>query len=99
MVKTTPYKLKKARKKWPKEYYFKSEIESLSKNYLYGKSYNIPSNTHNVLKRHYGNTYMDNYITHTHLVELYKLHTASFKDICMHLFIKFLKLIKKNKVI
>jgi hypothetical protein len=89
---------KKARKKWPKEYYLKSEIESLSKNYLYDKLYNIPSNTHNVLKRHYGNTYRNSYITHIHAVYCHNLHYISFRDACIQLLIYFLNLIKMNKV-
>jgi len=94
------YVSKKARKIWPKEYYYINELENLKKSKILENSYNICSNTFNVLNRFYGNKWKTTYITHLHAIDIntFKLSTLTLENI-MNIYLVFiLKFFKINKV-
>lgn len=58
---------KESRRIWPKEYFKKSELLNLNEGKLDNNYYKIPSNTINVLNRHYGKSWKTPKLTQTHL--------------------------------
>ena len=91
---------KKAREKWPKEYYLRNELKNLKKGYIDGKPYNICNNYEKVLKRFYGDTWKEQRISHSHSLVFDNFHISNLTldNISIMYLPLILKLVNCNRV-
>ena len=94
------YKSKKARYLWPKIYYFKEELNNLEKGYINGKPYNVCNNSHEVLRRFYGDNWMEQRISHSHsiVIDNFYISKISIDNISIMYLPRILKLVNYNRV-
>jgi phosphorylcholine metabolism protein LicD len=91
---------KQARFLWSNNYYYTHELNNLKKSNILENSYNICSNALNVLKRHYGNNWKTNYITHLHSIDInnFNLSNITLENITNIYLLYILKIFKMNKI-